>query len=210
MKNLWLLLVLWLPLTIQAQEFLVRSSQEKIEIHSRDGNYEELLTVLASQKLSLGLNSNLMEKSNPQDLLTTLVYSVSENGKTVYQSDRIPVQLTAKMKTLELFPNGLEESMISTWEKQGFIRRQVGRIENPDKSTGNLPKPQGPGAGKTNPTDDKNQGKLGQPNSKLEQQGFIRRQVGRIPKSSYEVKVTVHSPKDKGQSQPSTFLIVII
>ncbi|GHB25654.1 hypothetical protein [Mongoliitalea lutea] len=210
MKNLLLLLVLWLSLTMRALEFLVRSSQEKIEIHSKDGNYEELLAVLASHKLSLGLNASLVEKSSPKDLLTTLVYSVSENGKTIYQSDRNSIQLTAKMKTIELFPNGLEESMISTWEKQGFIRRQVGRIENPDKSTGNLPKPQGPGAGKTNPNDDKNQGELGKPNTKIEQQGFIRRQVGRIPKSSYEVKVTVHSPKDKGQSHPSTFLIIII
>lgn len=67
-------------------------------------------------------------------------------------------------------------------EKQGFIRRQVGRDVNPDQpdpAANPLPRPPKPGAGRTQSHDDgEDDIQMARPGP-VERQGFIRRQVGR-------------------------------
>ncbi|MCH7409789.1 hypothetical protein MM239_10320 [Belliella sp. DSM 111904] len=206
-----LFLLCWSSYSIAcAQESSFTPAKQRIQISSKDGDYETILKLISENVPKLNMDEDSSKKRDGRDLDVKIVYTISEKGKTLYRSEAIPAKISAKADDLELFSNGLEESMINTWEKQGFIRRQVGRVENPDKPTGTLPKPATPGAGKTIISQDGKTGGLSQPGGKVEQQGFIRRQVGRIPKTSYEVNVQIQTPKDRGNSQPSNFLIVII
>jgi hypothetical protein len=194
---------------ILAQESMVLPKQEKLSLSWSDGDYESIIQKIQSQKPSLNLDRTNMATMGKREIRGSLTYTIKQNGKVIHQSEKFPIEIQEKAQILNLNSNGLEESMISTWEKQGFVRRQIGRIDDPDAKSGRLPSPSAPESG--------NSGGLHDEGSKLKpkftdkngQQGFTRRQIGRIPKSAYEVEVTFSGPNDKGNSQPSTFLIQI-
>lgn len=194
---------------ILAQESMVLSKKEKLSINGSNGEYESIIQKIQSENPSLNLDRASRTSMGNREIRGSLTYTIKQNGKVIHQSERFPVEIQEKAQTLNLNSNGLEESMISTWEKQGFVRRQIGRIEDPEAKTGSLPNPKTPESGKS--------GGLQQEGSELKprvidktgQQGFTRRQIGRIPKSEYEVELTFSGPDDKGNSQPSTFLIQI-
>ncbi|WP_111670953.1 hypothetical protein [Algoriphagus litoralis] len=194
---------------ILAQENIVIPKQEKLSVSGSDGDYESIIQKIQSQQPSLNLDRVSMATLGKREIRGSLVYTVKQNGKVIHQSERIPVEIQEKAQTLNLNSNGLEESMISTWEKQGFVRRQIGRIDDPEAKTGSLPNPMGPGSGKSGGVQNEgNEPKL-KVVDKTGQQGFTRRQIGRIPISEYEVEVTFSGPNGKGNSQPSSFLILI-
>ncbi len=189
---------------------IVIPKQEKIEIRGTEGDYTAILQKLDSQKPTLSLDRGSLEQLGKRTIEGSLTFTVKQGGKVVFQSGKVPVTINEQAQSVDLISRGLDETMISTWEKQGFIRRQVGRIDDPDAKTGTLPEPKTPDNGKSGGTA-KTTGQTGsKPVDKTSQQGFIRRQVGRIPKSEYEVEVNFTAPNDRGNSQPSTFLVIII
>lgn len=196
--------------TVYAQEATFVPTNQKIQVSSKDGDYEQILKQIAEEIPQLSMSESMLGKRSGRDMDVKIVYTISEKGKTIYKSEALPARISTKSNNLVLFNNGLEESMINTWEKQGFIRRQVGRIEDPDAQTGTLPIPPKAGSGKTIPNQGEKSGGLSQPVGKVEKQGFIRRQVGRIPKTSYEINVQVQVPGQKGNSQPASFIVNII
>ncbi|GMQ27110.1 hypothetical protein Aoki45_37930 [Algoriphagus sp. oki45] len=193
-----------------AQSPLALAKKETLSIPSQDGEYQQILKMIQDQKPVLNLDREALQRLGNRQVQGALVYRVKQNGKVLFESERMPVTLSQNVSEFPLFSQGLEESMINTWEKQGFIRRQVGRIDDPEAKGGNLPEPKAPQDGKSGGANSgKTSGTL-KPGSKVEQQGFIRRQVGRIPKSQYEVEVTLQGPNDRGNSQPSSYIIHII
>ncbi|GAB2484046.1 hypothetical protein [Algoriphagus taiwanensis] len=192
-----------------AQAPFALAKKESLSVRSGEGDADRILEEIRSQKPVLNLDRDVLRQLGDRQVQGLLVYKVKQGGKVVFESERIPVTLNQRFSELDLFSQGLEESMINTWEKQGFIRRQVGRIDDPEAKGGNLPAPKSPQDGKSGgTTSGKSSGNL-KPISKTEKQGFIRRQVGRIPKSQYEVEVTLQGPNDRGNSQPSTYFIQI-
>lgn len=194
---------------IIAQESLVLPKQKKLSLSGSDGDYESIIQKIQSQQPSLNLDRASMATMGKREIRGSLVYTVKQNGKVIHQSERFPVEIQEKAQILNLNSNGLEESMINTWEKQGFVRRQIGRIDDPDAKTGSLPKPSAPESGKSGGLENKGSEVKPKFVDKTSQQGFTRRQIGRIPKSEYEVEVTFSGPNGKGNSQPSSFLILI-
>lgn len=192
-----------------AQAPFALTKKELMSVQSGEGEVDRILEEIRNQKPVLNLDRETLRQLGDRQVPGMLVYKVKQDGKVVFESEQIPVTLNQRFSELDLFSQGLEESMINTWEKQGFIRRQVGRIDNPEAKDGNLPEPKSPQDGKSGgTTSGKSSGNL-KPISKTEQQGFIRRQVGRIPKSQYEVEVVLQGPNDRGKSQPSTYFIQI-
>lgn len=194
---------------ILAQESIVLPKQEKLSVGGSDGDYESIIQKMQSQQPSLNLDRASMATLGKREIRGSLVYTIKQNGKVVHQSEKFPVEIQEKAQTLNLNSNGLEESMIITWEKQGFVRRQMGRIDDPDAKTGGLPNPKAPESGKSGGLQKEGSELKPKVINKTSQQGFTRRQIGRIPKSQYEVEVTFSGPHDRGNSQPSTFLIQI-
>ncbi len=193
-----------------AQSTLTLAKKETLSIRSQEGEYQQILKVIQDQKPAISLDRDALQRLGKRDVQGVLVYKVKQNGKILFESERMPVTLSQNVSEFSLVSQGLEESMINTWEKQGFIRRQVGRIDDPEAKGGSLPAPKAPQEGKSGGTNSGTASGTLKPTSKVEQQGFIRRQVGRIPKSQYEVEVTLQGPNDRGNSQPSTFLINIL
>lgn len=202
--RLWLPIVALASLTVgvQAQENWLVPQREKLQVRGSEGDSESILRQIREQKPSLKFQRASLDRLGTKGLPGHLVYTVKQNGKVLHQSEKVPLTLQQSIQGFDLARHGLDESMLTTWEKQGFIRRQVGRIENPEKQTGRLATPEPPGGSSSRP--------LSQPDKKLEQQGFIRRQVGRIPKGEYQVEVRLTTPQDKGNSQPAVFLLDIL
>ncbi|AUX69704.1 hypothetical protein CHX26_09515 [Porphyrobacter sp. HT-58-2] len=110
--------------------------------------------------------------------VTALALAVPVIAQERAQPPVDPAEATATSGTTDL---GQPEDPAA---KRGFIRRQVGRIDNPDKAPDNakpLPQPAKPG----------------------ERQGFIRRQVGRIDNPDARRGQPLTSPAPApGSTQP--------
>ncbi len=186
MKKLFLIAFsAMLAIVALAQNLSLRFSKAVIEAKVGEGQHEAILKQIAAAKVQL--QYQIDAKAQMLGTEATLNWEVLQGGKVLSSTKGLPAKIQPKGGTMDAYKSGLEESMISTWEKQGFIRRQIGRIEKENES-----------------------GTLGQPGKPGEKQGFVRRQIGRIPKQDYEVRVTlVPSSKTGNTTQPASLTVKI-
>lgn len=185
-----LIFILTIGLVANAQLFQISKqniSQKSISVKSSEQTVSEIVQLLQTKSPQLTFT---MQDASPiagSYTKAVLVTQITYKGKEVAKAIQKDVPLFAGNNTLTLSHFQVEKLLIETLEKQTSSSTQVSKRSFET----------------TNPN-------LRDKLPSTETKGFTRRQIGRIPKDQYEVRLSILPEGNEATTQPIVFLVNII